>query len=40
MNSGMTRSGIEDIRSGVIEGGWFPEGKNKVDSKKVTSALT
>ena len=40
MNSGMTGSGMEDIRSDVNEEEWFPEGKNGVDSKKVTSTLT
>jgi len=39
MDSGMIESDMKDIRSGVNEGGWFSEGKNGVDSRKVTSAL-
>ena len=39
MDSGITGSGMKDIRPDVNEGGQFPEG-NGVDSKKVTSELT
>jgi len=39
MDSEMTESGMEYIRSDVNERGWFSEEKNGVDSKEITNAL-
>jgi len=33
IDSGMTESGMEDIRSSVNKRGWFLEGKNGVNLK-------